>query len=152
MARSARHRHSLQHPNVGLMSAAPSRSVVGQNLRLPHRNIGIRSTPVSRHYASEAVQPFVAPSMSSLDSDFVLRAFKSLDRLSRKRGVAEPSTLLRPDCFQFRQHLWRSGNTRRHPIDWPQAALPVLHHRRRGGRVRRGWDRVVRPHPLPAQR
>jgi ATP-dependent DNA ligase len=22
----------------------------------------------------------------------------------------------------------------------------------RGGRVRRGWDRVVRPHPLPAQR
>ena len=64
----------------------------GQNLRLPQRNIGGRLTSVSRHYASEAIQPFVAPSMSSLDSDFVLRAFKSLDRLSRKRGVAEPST------------------------------------------------------------
>jgi hypothetical protein len=26
-------------------------SVMGQNLRLPQRNIGIRFTPVSRHYA-----------------------------------------------------------------------------------------------------
>src|ERR1700736_5352038 len=25
---------------------------------------------------------------------------------------------LRLNCFQFCQHLWRSENTRRHPIDW----------------------------------
>src|SRR2546430_230283 len=54
-------------------SAQPM-SLMGQNLRLPQRNIDSRLTSVSRHYASEAVQPFVAPSMSSLDSDFVLRA------------------------------------------------------------------------------
>jgi hypothetical protein len=55
---------------------AHATSGLGQNPRLPHRNIGIRFTPVSRHYASEALQPFVAPSMSSLDSDFVLRAIQ----------------------------------------------------------------------------
>jgi len=27
---------------------------------LPHRNIGIRFTPVSRHYASEAIRAFAA--------------------------------------------------------------------------------------------
>jgi hypothetical protein len=42
-------------------------SQMGQNLRLPQRNIDSCLTSVSRHYASEAVQPFVAPSMSSLD-------------------------------------------------------------------------------------
>jgi hypothetical protein len=33
---------------------------LGQKHALPHRNIDIRFTPVSRHYVSEAVQPFVA--------------------------------------------------------------------------------------------
>jgi hypothetical protein len=46
---------------------------LGQNLRLPQRNIGIRFTPVSRHYASEAIRPFGAPFMSLLVSDFVPR-------------------------------------------------------------------------------
>jgi hypothetical protein len=32
----------------------------GQNPRLPQRNIGIRFTPVSRHYASEAIRAFAA--------------------------------------------------------------------------------------------
>jgi hypothetical protein len=35
-------------------------TALGQNLRLPHRNIGIRFTPVSRHYASEAIRAFAA--------------------------------------------------------------------------------------------
>jgi len=49
---------------------------IGQNPRLPQRSIDSRLTLVNRHYASEAVQPFVAPSMSSLDSDFVLRVIQ----------------------------------------------------------------------------
>ena len=63
-------------------SAQPM-SLMGQNLRLPQRNIDSRLTSVSRHYASEAVQPFVAPSMSSLDSDFVLRAIQGPNYLGR---------------------------------------------------------------------
>src|ERR1700724_4571573 len=67
-------------------------SGLGQNLRLPQRNIGGRLTSVSKHYASEAVPPFLALemwrggcrsnisvsalSMSSFDSDFVLRAIQ----------------------------------------------------------------------------
>src|SRR5881392_323526 len=51
---------------LGVKFPGPTR----QNLRLLQRNIDSRLTSVSRHYASEAVQPFVAPSMSSLDSDF----------------------------------------------------------------------------------
>jgi len=64
-------------------------SLVGQKFALPQRNIGIRFTPVRRHYVSEADRPFAA---GLLASDFVLRAIQSLARLSRKRGVAEPST------------------------------------------------------------
>ena len=48
---------------LGVKFPGPTR----QNLRLPQRNIDSCLTSVSKHYASEAVQPFVAPSMSSLD-------------------------------------------------------------------------------------
>jgi hypothetical protein len=50
----------------------------------------------------------------------------------------------------------RPGNdlTDRFPliVDDAPATLTVMHHRRRGGGVRRGRHRIVRPHPLPAQR
>jgi hypothetical protein len=62
----------------------------GQNLRLPHRNIGIRFTPISRHYASEAVQPFVALSMSSLDPSSRCRLF--LVGRDHQRGLAGSPT------------------------------------------------------------
>ncbi len=76
----------------------------GQNSRLPQRNIGIRFTPVSRHYASEAVQPFVAPSMSSLDSDFVLKAIQVFGSTIAKAWRCL-QLLLRLGCFQFGPHL-----------------------------------------------
>ena len=43
----------------GLMTAS------GQKHVLPHRNIGIRFTPVSRHYASEAIRVHVIASPCS---------------------------------------------------------------------------------------
>jgi hypothetical protein len=34
-------------------------------------------------------------------------------------ALQSPQLVLRLDCFQFCQHLWRSENTRRYPIDRP---------------------------------
>ena len=98
---TAAKQHSFDHlVGVGGMFefvAGSGRRPPRQNLRLPHRNIGIRFTPVSRHYASEAIQALAAPFMNSLDG--VPRAIQCLDRLSRKRGVAEPSTRSPPRLF-----------------------------------------------------
>jgi hypothetical protein len=92
----------------------------GQNPRLPHRNIDGRSSSISRHYASEAVQPFVAPSMSSLDSAFVLRAIQvfgsTIAKAWRCRAFNSFSASTVSNSVNTSGGL---KNTRRHPIDRP---------------------------------
>jgi hypothetical protein len=54
-------------------------SARGQNLRLPHRNIGIRFTPVSRQLRERSHSTFRVSILRLLDSAFVLTAIQSLD-------------------------------------------------------------------------
>jgi hypothetical protein len=45
--------------------------------------------------------------------------FSGQGRCLESMALQSLQLFLRLNCFQFCQHLWRSENTRRHPIDWP---------------------------------